>query len=340
MTPAYTTYTITDFLDDAAFIAWGKGDAAAAAFWEGWLATGPPNAEAVRQARLQLGVLLAAAPVPVGAHTLRFIWLDVQQTLAEGQARARRRTWQWASAAATVAGLAVGGWLLSRPAPVALAFTTPYGQTRQLTLPDGTLVTLNAHSSLRRGAWQAGKPREVWLQGEAFFAVKHLDTDHHIEPAERFVVHTGPLAVEVLGTTFNVKQRRASTQVVLQSGRVRVSLAGHPTATVELAPHEEARFDSLSKRLLKLPTGSTAAALAWTDKRMLLHHTTVRDILQTVQDTYGYRAVLADPRLAEREVEGEIPLNDARSVLFVLSTVLHTPVTRRDSTIYVGRFAR
>jgi hypothetical protein len=39
-------------------------------------------------------------------------------------------------------------------------------------------------------------------------------------------------------------------------------------------------------------------------------------------------------------VEGEIPLNDARSVLFVLSTVLHTPVTRRDSTIYVGRFAR
>ena len=107
-----------------------------------------------------------------------------------------------------------------------------------------------------------------------------------------------------------------------------------------LAPHEEARYDSLGGRLLKLPAASTEAALAWTEKRLVLHHTTVNDILQTVRDTYGYQTVLLDPRLGTRELEGEIPLADEKSVRFVLSTILNVPVTKRDSTLYIGRPGR
>jgi len=238
--------------------------------------------------------------------------------------------------------VALGGWLLVRPAaPVLLSTATAYGQTRQLTLPDGTRVTLNAHSRLRRYAWTPGTAREVWLQGEAYFDVKHLDTDGVIAPGERFVVHTGRLAVEVLGTSFDVKQRRAQTQVVLQSGRVRVSLPGQPaTAALVLAPREAARFDSVSGQLSKLAAAPTDAALAWREQKLLLHRTTVNDILQTVEDTYGYRTVLADPALGRRELEGVLPLRDEKSVLFVLSAILHAPVTRHDSTIYVGRATR
>jgi ferric-dicitrate binding protein FerR (iron transport regulator) len=340
MIPDYAAYTTTDFLDDATFIRWVKGDTTAAAFWDGWLATNPPNADAARAARQQLRLLLAAEPVAVGAHTLRFIWQDITQSVAEHEARARRRTWQWASAAAAaLAGVAVGGWLLTRPAPATMYVdATPYGQTRQLTLPDGTRVTLNAHSRLRRYAWRPGAAREVWLQGEAYFDVQHLDRDNLIVPGERFIVHTGQLNVEVLGTRFNVKQRRAQTQVVLQRGRVRVSLPGRPALT--LAPSEAARFDSVSGRFDKLVVATTAPTLAWTEQKLLLHRTTVNDILQTVEDTYGYRTVLADPRLGQRELEGVLPLRDEKSVLFVLGAILHVPVTKRDSTIYIGAAAR
>ncbi len=336
MLPNYNSYTTTDFLDDASFIRWVKGDAAAAAFWEGWLATNPANADAARAARQQLRVLLAAEPVPVGAHTLRFIWQDITQSVAEHEARARRRTWQWAgAAAAALAGVGLGGWLLLRPAaPTLYTDATAYGQTQQLALPDGTRVTLNAHSRLRRYAWRPGQPREVWLQGEAYFDVKHLDQDQVITPGERFIVHAGKLNVEVLGTRFNVKQRRAQTQVVLQSGRVRVSLPGRPALV--LAPSEAARFDSVSQQFDKLAASSPAPALAWTEQKLVLHRTTVNDILQNLEDTYGYRTVLADPRLGQRELEGVLPMRDEKSVLFVLSAILHVPVTKRDSTIYIG----
>ena len=340
MMPDYATYTTTDFLDDASFIRWVKGDAAAAAFWEGWLATNPANADAARAARQQLRLLLSAAPLAVGEHTLRFIWQDITQSVAEHEARARRRTWQWASAAAAaLAGVGLGGWLLLRPAaPTLYTEATAYGQTQQVTLPDGTRVTLNAHSRLRRYAWQPGQPREVWLQGEAFFDVKHLDQDHVIKPGERFIVHAGRLNVEVLGTRFNVKQRRAQTQVVLQSGQVRVSLPGRPALL--LAPSEAARFDSVRNQFDKLAASSLAPALAWTEQKLLLHRTTVNDILQTVEDTYGYRTVLADPRLGQRELEGVLPMRDEKSVLFVLGAILHVPVTKHDSTIYIGAPAR
>jgi ferric-dicitrate binding protein FerR (iron transport regulator) len=71
-------------------------------------------------------------------------------------------------------------------------------------LPDNSTVILNANSSLRyQENWEAELLREVWVDGEAFFSVVH--THNH----QRFRVNvTDDLKVEVLGTEFNVKDRR------------------------------------------------------------------------------------------------------------------------------------
>jgi ferric-dicitrate binding protein FerR (iron transport regulator) len=46
-------------------------------------------------------------------------------------------------------------------------FTTGFGQTRQLVLPDRSVVTLNGNSTLSyRPAWPGDRPREVWLEGK------------------------------------------------------------------------------------------------------------------------------------------------------------------------------
>ena len=121
-------------------------------------------------------------------------------------ARAWRR---WAAAAGLAAAVAGGGlYYGSHRAPAPLAVATPYGQTRALTLPDGSQVTLNGHSTLRYpAAWRPDQPREVWLDGEGFFAVQHKANN------QRFIVHTAAgLQVEVLGTRFVVARRRDQTR--------------------------------------------------------------------------------------------------------------------------------
>lgn len=94
----------------------------------------------------------------------------------------------------------------------------PHGKRFELSLSDGSRVHLNAGTTLRFPvSFVEGHQREVFLSGEAFFEVAE-DRDHP------FVVNTGGLAVEVLGTEFNVEayEEEAAQHVVLVEGKVNV----------------------------------------------------------------------------------------------------------------------
>src|SRR6185437_3682694 len=81
---------------------------------------------------------------------------------------------------------------------------TGYGEIKSVLLPDSSVVTLNANSKLRiPEQWTEASGRQVWLEGEAYFAVQKKAAT-----AEKFVVHTTEVDVEVLGTKFNVNARR------------------------------------------------------------------------------------------------------------------------------------
>jgi transmembrane sensor len=75
--------------------------------------------------------------------------------------------------------------------------TTPKGGQYQLVLPDGSKVWLNASSSIRFPTAFNGKERRIDITGEAYFEVAH-------DPSKPFRVQASDVAVEVLGTHFNV----------------------------------------------------------------------------------------------------------------------------------------
>ena len=96
---------------------------------------------------------------------------------------------------------------------------TGYAQLREVMLPDGSIVTLNANSTLRYSTdWNHQDIREVWLEGEAFFSVAHTSDN------QKFVVRAGSMDVKVVGTEFNVHSRREEVNVVLQTGRVEANI--------------------------------------------------------------------------------------------------------------------
>ncbi len=101
----------------------------------------------------------------------------------------------------------------------ALVYNTiriPYGKKFEVQLSDGTLVHLNAGTSLRYPVqFVKNQNRQVYLLGEAFFEVEK-DKEHP------FNVNTQNVNVEVLGTKFNVDtySENISTDVVLVEGKV------------------------------------------------------------------------------------------------------------------------
>lgn len=161
-----------------------------------------------------------AAPVQATVHS---------HPDAASPARSGARWWvRGLLAAAVVAALALGlGPLTS------VTIEAGPGESRSVTLADGTRVALNSGSSLVQPRWSmpwSAPAREVVLVGEAFFEVTPDEVP--------FQVETFNARVTVLGTQFNVRARDevgGGTEVVLERGRVRLE-GSRSQAGVELAP--------------------------------------------------------------------------------------------------------
>lgn len=84
-------------------------------------------------------------------------------------------------------------------------------------LPDGSKVVLDNGSSIVYPSKFSGEKRNISLSGEAFFEVAH-------NKEQPFIITSGSVCVEVLGTTFNVNTRAGAgnVEVVVETGKVAV----------------------------------------------------------------------------------------------------------------------
>ena len=104
------------------------------------------------------------------------------------------------------------------------SFETQIAQTQTITLPDNSKVVLNAASKLSFNEKKWADDRALTLVGEAYFKVQKGQT---------FSVNTTAGIVKVLGTQFNVKERKNYFEVHCYEGLVSVT---HNTKTVKLPP--------------------------------------------------------------------------------------------------------
>lgn len=117
----------------------------------------------------------------------------------------------------------------------------PKGNAYELELADGTHVWLNAESELSYPTRFAGEMREVRLKGEAFFDVAK-------NPDCPFVVRTDEVAVQVLGTSFNVSayQSEQMARVTLVGGSVAVEANGGEE--FRIVPSEQFCYNKESRK--------------------------------------------------------------------------------------------
>jgi ferric-dicitrate binding protein FerR (iron transport regulator) len=109
------------------------------------------------------------------------------------------------------------------------------------TLPDGSVVTLNKHSSINYPSKFKGDTRTIALKGEAFFNV----TPNKKKP---FIIHVNDVSIRVVGTSFNVRSEGGVTEVIVETGRVQVT---RNNKTVELKPEEKLKIEQQDSVMVK-----------------------------------------------------------------------------------------
>lgn len=239
--------------------------------------------------------------------------------------------------AATITGLIllVGAYLTFFAPENYTEYATGYGETKTVVLPDRSIVTLNANSSLRikKDRWDNVPEREVWLTGEAFFDVeKRRNTTNDLA---KFVVHTGRVEVEVVGTRFNVNTRRSATEVVLSSGKVRLNIrqdAEHAPEEVLMAPGELVEVLERQHKIDKKKV-DPAHYTAWTQNKLVFENTPVAKIKQLIEDNYGLKIAISPSALLKKEFTGAAPADDIDILLGKLSVVYNLEIIRNGNEI-------
>ncbi|RRA98915.1 FecR family protein [Larkinella rosea] len=213
------------------------------------------------------------------------------------------RNWFWAlgGVAAALLVLTLGFWQFQRiettekPVSVSpkMAERTLENKTRTILrreLPDGSVVWLSPATKLHFPERFAASQRIVQLEGEAFFEV-HRDT------TRPFVIQTGKLKTEVLGTTFNVRAYRNSArfEVSVVTGKVAVSVANQQP--VLLTARQQAVFNPKAESLAKTKLPRFAKPKPWEPATIAFEWASLRQVADALEETFGVRIQFRNPAL-------------------------------------------
>lgn len=339
--PDYSQYSTTDFFNDEAFIrSVLKPDATANAYWKQHAERFPEQQQKMEEARVWILLIHRQQPYQPSARAAT-LWTRIETDIRHFENKERsvyrplRRAARWTGAIAAAVLLVLA--MIEITQLGRKQYRTEYGKQNQITLPDESMITLNGNSSIEYSrTWRSDKPREIWLHGEAFFEVKHVAVKNRLQQSDSFHVHVGGLELTVLGTKFNVKNRRALTEISLLEGSLRIEKNGPNGFVKMMKPGDALRYDSTRNAL----TGSEKKASgnsAWTKNEMDLDGYTISEILDVLHDTFGYEIQLNSPELAAKRLTGTIPAQSADDILLVLRQVFDIKIEQKGKQLVISQ---
>jgi transmembrane sensor len=187
---------------------------------------------------------------------------------------------------------------------------TGTGEQRDVTLTDGTRLTLNTASAVDI-RYSATERRIVLLRGEIMVVTGHDDG-----PTPRpFVAQTAQGVSIPLGTRFSLRQEDATTRLDVFEGAVKAEPARAPAGFQVVRAGQRMRFTQTQTLPIE-PIGADAAA--WTQGMLVASNMRLADFLSELS-RYRDGYVRCDPSIADMRLSGTYPLSDTDRVLSALA---------------------
>jgi transmembrane sensor len=274
----------------------------------------------------------------------QLLWDKIQSdTLPEIKPLWIRNRWLWAGVAACftllLSYLYVGKDATQTPAPdVAvhgIETKNSASSQQKVTLPDGSLVILAEHASIITEENYGKGTRTVYLTGEAFFDIKRNEK-------VPFLVHTGDLVTEVLGTSFRIKPRGGSStiEVSVKSGKVSVYApngdGGRKKNGVIITPNQKALYDTKSKTIrqdiVDLPEVILPHQVV---SDFQFEEATISSVLTMMQHAYGVDILVGNPIVNDCAFTGDLNGLNMYQQLEMVCGVVNAEYEIRGTTIFV-----
>lgn len=236
------------------------------------------------------------------------------EAMVSGQTKDRPRILSWTlRVAAAIAMVAATAWLLLNLGNTTNAFAVRADEPLDITLPDGTIVWLNANTQIEYDDTFGTNVREVTLSGEAYFEVSP-------DLTKPFRIHLGKVTVEVVGTSFNLRGYPGEPDIILNVMSGKVRFGGHDM--IEVAQGNEAMYHISTGKSGPL-TPLDPNAVAWKTRRLVFEDALLGNAARDLGRYFGKPIIIETPEALRCHFTGSFQDPELEEVLEVIGYSLN-----------------
>ncbi len=286
-------YEIDDFVCDDSFINFATNkNQDDVTKWEEWLLGNPKNRQTAKEAKLLIRHLRFNKQ-KLSSNFVLCEWLKLRDRLNLNEIKPpvkkrtvfKRKIWQYAAAASLLlffVSVIYYFTLIPKYEEVVdyHEIIVPKGEIKKILLSDGTLVFINSYSKLKYDNCLSREQREVFLEGEACFDVKH-------NAKMPFIVHTQENDVTVLGTAFNVYAYPNENIFRASLERGKISVSYNNEEAVELEVNQTYLLIRNSKQTKIFESANIQSYSSWKDGKIMFRNQRFTDILRKLERSHN-----------------------------------------------------
>jgi ferric-dicitrate binding protein FerR (iron transport regulator) len=196
-------------------------------------------------------------------------------------------------------------------------------EVRVDTLADGSVITMNKNSQLIFSQRIFQRERIVEMkEGEAFFRVKP-------DKNKPFIIRSGDVTITVVGTSFHVCRKGDQTEVIVESGLVKVETADKKA---ELKPHEKIMVNAASGEF-KEEKVTDRLHNYYVNNRLELDNTPLWRVAEVLEEAYGVQIRIIGDDRKDLRLTTTFELGQLNDILEVIGETFDISITREDSVI-------
>jgi ferric-dicitrate binding protein FerR (iron transport regulator) len=304
------------------------------AFWNKFVEDNPALSKEISDAR-KIVKALGTEQNLIKKSEVKDLWKGIRQhSQQSGKWNTRRISLIGGLAAAVIAGILVLTNIFKVEEPIRQVVFSNYGELKEVILPDSSHVTLNGNSKLTFiKEWENDKIREVWLEGEAFFNVtKKTGTGQ-----AKFLVHAEDVTIEVVGTSFNVTNRKANTKVILSTGSIKLHFENISNVKeIDMKPGDYIEYSKTDSKITKKKVNPDIYSY-WTSHKLMFDDISLLELTQIIQETYGIHVEIKDSTLEIRRIKIAAPTNNVDVLFKTLEKLFNLNIERDGNNVDIDR---
>lgn len=205
------------------------------------------------------------------------------------------------------------------------------GERASITLPDGSVISLNSNSSLSYKPEDfIGDTRSVTFEGEGFFTIVKSDK-------KKFIVRTSLVSVNVKGTVFNLlsREKDRSASLYLESGSVEFTSVASGNS-IEMKPGEFASLDADGLGFTREENKNSNLITAWKQGEFIFINQNLKEIAKYLEYNFNTKIEFENSDVGNIPFTGTLPNSNLPEAIEILELSCGLQCTQKGNVILLN----